>query len=374
MEDLDYELLDPSNLKATLEQQGRAVKQALEENDAVLKQTAVKVNQFDKIILSGCGDKHVVPMITQYLTDAFSKKLVRVIHSRLLANYTPEWVDAKTLVIFLTASGTTKDVIDAINEVKKKKAEIIILTQLSDNKKKDSIYSAIKDYQNSQVIIPLKEGVITWPATTTFHTFLAVLNMLFIYVLMENNTPVDALLNLQYVEIPDYIDKLCKDKSLMEWCAATAKKLLEMKVLGFYFLGDGPRYAAVRKGALVHFVESCKEDSFPIENEEFIHLVIESLAEEHVEENVLIIMKPRESYITMQAYNQYELIKSLWRERAGKDRVITVDPFEFVEPTGVGKKNDILLTPLYVIVLEWLAYYYALYKKIDPAKMQYMKK
>ena len=78
----------------------------------------------------------------------------------------------------------------------------------------------------------------------------------------------------------------------------------------------------------------------PIRNEEFVHLVIEVLAEENEQKNVLILLKPRESYVSRQASNRYHEIKSLWKEKAGKDNVIIIDPFQFITPKGIGKKND----------------------------------
>jgi glucosamine 6-phosphate synthetase-like amidotransferase/phosphosugar isomerase protein len=339
MDDLDYELLDPNDLKKTLKKEGDNLKLSLEENEELVKHLATKLNKFDKIIFSGCGDKYAVGLLSRFLSDAFTTKNIRVIQSRILANYTPEWVDSNTLVIFLTASGTTVDVIDAIKSVKKKNVQLLIITQLV-KKTKASIYSLIKGYKKSQVIIPLREGVITWPSTTSFHTFLGVLNSLIIYMLWEENIPVDALLKIQLLELPSLMEELAENKEMHEWCKLTAKKLSESDNHNFYFLGDGPRYVAARKGALVHFVESCKQDSFALENEEFVHLVIETLAEENKEKNTLILLKPRESYVSKQAMNRFHEIESLWSKKAGKDKIIIIDPFQYLTPKGIGKKND----------------------------------
>jgi glucosamine 6-phosphate synthetase-like amidotransferase/phosphosugar isomerase protein len=290
-----------------------------------------------------------------------------VIHSRILANYPLEWVGPNTLIFFLTASGTTTDVIEAVKAVKKKNPHIIILTQLG-KKSPGSVYDEIKGYKKSRVIVPLSDGKVTWPSTTTFHTFLAILNLLFTYVMKEMGLKVDSLLNIQLLDLPDYLDEISENPKTHEWCSVTAKNLLKMETEGFYFLGDGPRYAAALKGALVHFVESTKQDSFAIQNEEFVHLVVEVLADENENKNVLFLLKPRESHVTRQANNRFEEIRSLWTEKAGKDKVVVVDPFQFTSPKGIGLKNDILLTPLYVVLLQWLSYYYALYKKLDPTK------
>jgi len=369
MENADYEIYDSSNLRKTLNEYGDKIKDALDYNNEIIKETAQKLGMYDEIVISGCGDKFTVPLITQYLADSFTKINLRIIHSRILANYTPEWISPKTLIIFLTASGTTTDVLDAIREVKKKNAGIIVITQLI-KKGEKSVYTELKGYRNSQIIIPLKNGKVTWPSTTTFHTFLAILNALFIYYLENQGVPADALLTLQYLDLPEYMDELSNNKNMHDWCILTAKQLLSIKPVGFYFLGDGPRYAAARRGALVNFVENCKEDSFPIESEEFVHLVIETLADVNVTKNVLILLKPRSSYVSKQANNRFEEIKSLWEEKAGKDKIVIIDPFQFVTPKGIGKKNDILLTPLYVLMLEWLAYYYAINKKQDPSRKE----
>lgn len=365
MDDLDYKTLDPNNLRKIIRKQGFEVKRALDSNDEMLKELAVKYKDFKEVVFTGCGDKYIVPLITQFFTDSFTKINARVIHSRILANYTPEFINPNTLVVFLTASGVTTDVIDALKAVKKKNPYVLIITQLG-KKKKDSVYELIKDYRKSDVIVPLSDGKITWPASTTFHTFLAVLNLFFTYVMRENGFNVDVLLKIQLLDLPDYMDEISRNEKTHEWCTLIAKKLLELKSEALYFLGDGSRYAAARKGALVHFVESAKQHSFPLENEDFVHLMIEVLADKT--KNILFLLKPRESHVSTQATNRYEEIRSLWEEKAGKDKVIIVDPFNFTTPKGIGKKNDILLTPLHVVLLQWLSYYYALYKKVNPAK------
>lgn len=365
----DYNVYDVSDLKSILLNYGNEVQRALDENEDLIKSTAGKLRNYDKIILSGCGDKFITPLITQFLTDAYTSKNVRVMHSRILANYTPEWVDEETLIIFLTASGTTTDVVEAVKKCKECNAEMIVLTQLRDVKP-NSVISKLEDYSKSQIIRVLKRGEVTWPATTTFHTFLAVLNSLFIHMMMDEGKPVDALLSTQLLDVHEYMNALNKSEEFHDWCFETAKHLKELNAEGFYFLGDGPRYAAARKGALVHFVESCKEDAFPVKSEEFVHLVIETLAEKNEVKNVLVLLKPRNTYVSAQAMNRFEEIKSLWSEKAGKDKVIIIDPFQFLKPKGVGKKNDILLTHLHVLALEWLSYYYAIINKMDPMSKQ----
>lgn len=293
------------------------IKMSLEKNEVLLKTIAHLMNKSEKILISGRGDKFFMGLIAQFLSDAYYNKIVRVVHPRMLLNYTPEWINNKTLCIFISESGSTKETLDAMKLAKKKHCKTVFLT------------SSIKKPNSADKIVKAIGG---------FHSILANLNTLFIYALFEQNKPVLALIRIQATDMPWDIVNLMKNDELQKWCEKTSNALKDKKTKRYFFLGDGPRYAVAKIGARMNEYES-----YTFKSEGFDQKIPND------PNSVIILLKPRRTQVSKYALKVYEDIKKSF----GK-RVIEIDPFLFVKPMGVGKKMDILMTPLYVVVLEQL--------------------
>ena len=97
MNNLDVKNYDSSNLSESIKNHGKDLRKAIEENEEIINFLSERILEYDNILISGCGDKYILPHLTQFLTDAYLNKSIRTIHSRVLANYTPEWIDEKAL-------------------------------------------------------------------------------------------------------------------------------------------------------------------------------------------------------------------------------------------------------------------------------------
>ena len=73
-------------------------------------------------------------------------------------------------------------------------------------------------------------------------------------------------------------------------------------------------------------------------------------------------------------YKTVKLIEDLWREKAGENLFLKVDPYQFIEKKILGEKGNLLTTPLYIIPLEWFTYYLALLRGVDPGKSKLVRK
>lgn len=345
MEDIDF--------KKILKMQDEKIRIATEDDDK-LKKIAGMLNLSSNVIISGEGDKFIIPLISKYLIDAYSDKKLEVYNARVLANYTPESITKDSLVFFLTVRGKNIDILDAINEVKKKNATIIIITQL-ESKEKDSIYSILKGYKKYEIIIPIKNETITIPSTTTSNTFLSVLNTIIIHSLNEKiNT--EPLLLAQLVDLPVYFNELNKNKSFHEWCTESAKKIKELNNPMLFFIGDGPRYPICKKASQIQFLEQCKLIGTAIQSEEFINLIIEEYIINDLNQ-AWIFLKPIEKLVSVQAMNRFNEMHLMISEKFEKNRIIVVDPTSFININGKGKANDIILSQIYILMIEWLSYY-----------------
>jgi fructoselysine-6-P-deglycase FrlB-like protein len=345
--------MEKIDLKKILGSQDKKIR-ACTEDEASLKKMAGMLNNAKNVIVSGGGDKFIIPMISKYLNDAYSDKKFEVYNSRVLANYIPESITDESLVFFMTVRGKNIDIIDAINEVKKKNASIIVITQL-ESKDKESIYSALKGYKKYEVFIPIKNEAITSPSTTTSSTFLSVLNTIIIYSL-EEKMNIEPLLMAQLIDLPIYFDDLIKSKSFHEWCMESAQKIRKLTNPMLFFIGDGPRYPICKKASQIQFLEQCRILGTSIPSEEFINLILEEYI--NIDFNqAWILLKPDESFVSIQAMNRFNEMHLMISEKFGKDRIIIVDPSSFLNLKGEGKRNDILLSPIYILMIEWLSYY-----------------
>ncbi|MBU5688581.1 MAG: SIS domain-containing protein [Candidatus Aenigmarchaeota archaeon] len=351
------EKIDSTNMKANIESQGRSISLTFSKEIEKVKFVAEKVKNCKNFVFSGCGDKYIIPLITEYIWRKYSKKPLNVIHSRILANYPSKSIDENTCVIFLSQSGTTSDVLEAFKEVKKKNAWIVCITNLKEDKQ-NSLIELCKSYKkafllNTWTEIYPEESL---PSTATFHTSLALLNLLAILIFSE-----ERILDLQVNQIPKIVDVLSRSEKLKEYSRNLALKLKAKE--NFYILGDGPRYLVARKAARIMFMEGVKTNACDIEAEEFIHSLIEVVERRP---NILIILKPLEFWDN--SMKLYKIIKNVWPKKL----VIEIDPFEFIDADKKSMFSNIegdLLSPfIYIIPLEWLSYYLALIKKVDPGK------
>ncbi|MEM5799183.1 MAG: SIS domain-containing protein [Candidatus Aenigmatarchaeota archaeon] len=360
---LNLEKKDSTNMKGNIESQGRSISLTFNKEIEKVKVVAEKVKKCKNFVFSGCGDKYIVPLITEYIWKKYSKKPLNVIHSRILANYSSKSIDKDTCVIFLSQSGTTFDVLEAFKEVKKQNAWIVCITNLKEDKQ-GSLIELCKDYRKAFLLniwteIYPEEPL---PSTATFHTSLALLNLFAILIFGG-----EKILDLQVNQIPKIVDALSRSEKLKEYSRNLALKLKTKE--NFYILGDGPRYLVARKAARIMFMEGIKTNACDIEAEEFVHSLIEVVERKP---NILIILKPLEFWDN--SMKLYRIIKNIWPKKL----LIEIDPFEFID---VDKKSmfssiegDLLSPFLYIIPVEWLSYYLALMKKVDPGKAKIVNK
>lgn len=117
-----------------IEEQPRAVERVIENTqlNPDLKKMARLFNSFEKIVFLGCGTSYHAGLFVQaifekYFIDLSGQQFYSVIASEFDSfNY----IDADTLVVALSQSGETMDVIKAIKVAKEKGAEIVSLVNV----------------------------------------------------------------------------------------------------------------------------------------------------------------------------------------------------------------------------------------------------
>lgn len=369
---MDWEFLektyDSTRMRENILSQGISIKQTIQKEKKKIMELADELKVCKRFVFSGCGDKYLIPLITEFLWNHISDKPLKVMHSRLLANYPPKFLDEETCIVLLSQSGTTVDVIDAFKEISKRKCHIVSITNLKE-KKENSLIALSENYDKAHVInthtkLYPEEPL---PSTGTFHTSLATLNLFTIFL----NHPEKSFLEFQEKIIPNIVDKLSTSKEVIEESKNFAEKFKEED--NFYVLGDGPRYGVARKHARIMLMEGVKTNACDIESEEFEHSLIATL--EGRKKNPLITLKPLNSW---KSANKISNIEQLWMNHAGKEKVYSMEPFKFLDKNTKNNfskiEGDIFSPFLYAVLSEWQCYYLALARKTDPGKAAIVKK
>jgi glucosamine--fructose-6-phosphate aminotransferase (isomerizing) len=316
------EELDSLNMKREILNQGKATLYSLQECFYDLPEKP----KFNNLVITGAGDKYLIALLGKFLWESFSDVPVQAVHSRTLAEHKPKFLNRNSLLVPLSQSGRTRDTLQAVKLAKSRKSKIFGITN---NKFKSIPFLETRVVERSL------------PSTGTFHATLAVLNFLLLTFLQKKKEL------KSYFGVLKKVDVITNNKSVISWAKKTAAKYEGRD--DFVVLGDGPRYPVARKTALIMFMEAAKVNAFPLMTEEFVHSLIETLEEK--QDNPLILLKPRKSWVSGDLWKNVKLVERLW-----KDKVV-------VKPRGQG---SVLSAQLYAPELEWLAYYLALVRGVDP--------
>lgn len=355
---------DSTKMKENIESQGRSIELTIKNEIERIKEVAKRVRGCKHFIFSGCGDKHIVALLSQFIWDNISNKHLDVIHSKVLAKYPPKTLDKNTCVVLISQSGTTADTLEACKLAIARNAFVVVITNLKE-KKLGSLVELCENYKKGFVLRTYTEiyPEQSLPSTATFHTSLALLNL---FSLLVNNSD-DRFFDLQVNHIPKIVDYLSRNEKLIESCKKAALKLKNYD--NFYVIGDGPRYPIARKHAKIMLMEGVKTNACDVESEEFIHSLIETLEGKI---NPLILLKPLDLW--EKSRENYLLVKKTWP----KSKIVEIDPFEFLDNDAKalfgGIEGDLLSPFIYVILSEWQSYYLAMLKKVDPGKAKLVKK
>jgi len=350
--------------------QGVSISETINKEMETIIDVAKDVRHFKRFIFSGCGDKYVVPLITEFLWRNVSEKPLDVIHSRMLADFPPRYLNEDTCVVFISQSGTTKDTVEACKVVIEKKCKFIVITNLKEEKE-GSLVELAEKYDGYVIRTHTKLYPETpLPSTGTFHTSLTVLNLLSLFINDAKRKFFDFQVNI----IPGIVNKLSKSNVVMEKSKGLGLKLKDFD--DFYVVGDGPRFPVARRQAKIMLMEGVKTNACDVELEEFVHSLIETL--ESKKKNLLILLKPLDGWLSESSTLNYIIIKNLWERLSGKEMIVEIDPFVFLDEdtrkTFSCVEGNLLSPFLYAVVLGWLTYYLALAKVMDPGVGKLVKK
>ncbi|MBS7655873.1 glutamine--fructose-6-phosphate transaminase (isomerizing) [Candidatus Bathyarchaeota archaeon] len=150
-------------IKEILEQV-ETIQKAVEQNEEVLFEVAEEVKNASKIFLVACGSSYHACLIASYLLSKISKIYAFAILASELSNYL-YLLNKDTLVIAVSQSGETADVLEAVDLAKKKGGKVISIVNI--------VGSSL--YRNSDKSLLMRSGPeISVLSTKTYTSQLAI--------------------------------------------------------------------------------------------------------------------------------------------------------------------------------------------------------
>jgi len=292
---------------------------------------------FDNIFISGMGGSCIsADILYSYL---YSKTDKPIIINR--SSSVPHFVNKKTLSIFISYSGNTKETINCLEESIRRKSKIVCITsggELSKISEENNCY-LIKIENNNKM-----------PRSALGELFYSLLGFIYkLGVFNINKNEIDLSLN-SLKEIRNEIDIY---KNNINWLVELAMKIINRKIAIF---GVSPYTSSVALRWKNQFNENSKitvlYNNFP----ELTHNEIVNLFYENLDEYYFIILRDlnEDEFLKKQINNFIDLIKD-------KSNVYNFSP-----------KSDNFLERLMKLVYvgDYLSIYLAFLKEVDPTPIE----
>ncbi len=292
------------------------------------------------IFFVASGSSYNACLLGSYIFSSVSKIHVNVIDAAEFKYYR-HFISPETLVIGVSQSGETADVIESIKVAKNKGAKIGSIT---------NTYGSTL-YRLSDIPILMNMGSeISVIATKTYSSQVMILTSL-AYILAGKKD----MLKDNIILIKDQINSLLNQENT-SIVKEIAHELSREEHL--YLIGRGPNYASALEGAL-----KIKEISY-------IHA--EAFSGGALKHGSIALISPQSKIIAIAPEDDtYEEIISNVMEikaRGGKVIGITTKPNPAFDKTIIVPKNEIFQGILNIIPLQVLAYYLALERNLNPDK------
>lgn len=217
-------------LKEIMEQP-QTLRRALKQDKDHMMKVASEVLHASRVIFTACGTSRYASMVGRYLLTKISHKSSEVVTASEF-DYFSDAVDRDTLVLAVSQSGETADVIDSVKMAKEKGAKIISIVNVV-----GSSLARISDW-----VIYLNCGPeIAVAATKSFLAQLAVFYLLGFAMVNRFEEGVDKL-----ALVSELIgDNLVLNQAEIPWIAKTLANKDK-----FYYIGRGINLAIAEEGAL----------------------------------------------------------------------------------------------------------------------------
>ena len=217
-------------LKEILEQPG-CIRKALEQDHEHIMEIALEILRTKNVMFTACGTSRHAALVGRYIFSKVGGKFCEVVMASEF-QYFSESIDRNTLVIAVSQSGETADVMEGVKKAKAHGAKILSIVNVT-----DSSLARLADY----VIYTNCGPEIGVAATKSFTNQLIVFYLLAFAMMNRLEEVTEKIKEISYI-VSDEIEKT--HAHIKE----IAEKTLNEK--DFYYIGRGINFAIASEGAL----------------------------------------------------------------------------------------------------------------------------
>lgn len=319
-----------------------------------------KLNEAEEIIFTGCGTSYHACLAASYAFDKLANRYVTAEIASELIDHHENSMNRDTIILAVSQSGYTADVLDAVREAKIKGAQILALTNTLESAlcKESLLYIS----QNSGP----EFGV---AATKTYTAQYSVLFQMGLELGKENG----SLKNGEYRELLRDLHNTPKDiEEFLRYGVPYVEKIAEKlkDKNNFVYLGRGINYSTILEGRL-KLTELTSQQSLAYAAGESKHGMISV-----IESGYPVI------FTSQYDKTRRKIIGNIQEMKARGAKIISIAPSDDKEVQqmsdiyiGMNPNTPPLLTPLtYVVPLQLFAYFMADKKGKDPDRPQNLAK
>ena len=321
--------------------------------DKILK----KLKKINRIILLGCGTSYHAALSGKYM---FSEYLGLEAEIDLADEFIARKVktDSKTLVITISQSGKTADIIKAVRLVKKQKSFVLSLTNVSDSK---------LDWLDSFTLYNQAGEEKAMAATKTYTSQILLLALITLYLgkLQKKITPIMRVKIInEIIRLPKKINQILKQNVNLQIVANKYYKLDDLLILGKNY-----QYAsALEAGLKLKEITYMHAESFALG--EFLHGPVAISDKKHP----CLVFAP----IGKNYKEAKEMIKKLKKLKKKLIVITTQGNRQLIKITDkviyTSKTLNLFNPILSIIPIQILAYHIAVLKGINPDKPRNLNK
>ena len=317
-----------------ISEQGETVFSAGENTKQAIKESADYLKHSKNVLLTGSGTSYNATLIAKYLLSKFAKiKAESIIASEL--QFSPESIEANSILIAISQSGESADVLEAVNLAKQNDCKIISII--------NSLTSSLA--RESDIVIGMNCGPeIGVAATKSFTSQMIVLYK----IIQELNKDVE----IDFEEISSGISQILEEHNMIKKIASEIKEISDI-----YVLGRGIHYPIAIESAL------------KIKELTYIHA--EGIAGGELKHGPLALMDTNVFVIIINPEDStyQDTLTSAREIKARGAKIIGIsdknsDAYDFW--IKIPKTKELTYPILETIPIQLLSYYAALEKDTDP--------
>jgi glucosamine--fructose-6-phosphate aminotransferase (isomerizing) len=323
-----------------IEEQPQAIRQAIIQDEQLVNRMAIEILRSRQIVFVGCGTSRNAALIGRYAFSKIGHTFSEVILGSEFGYFT-ESINKRTLVIALSQSGETADVLNGVQKAKACGAIVFSLVNIME--------SSLTRFSDKMLYLNAGPEVGV-AATKSFTTQLSLLYLLAFamdgnlgkgqQMLRDVSKLIETDLPGYSLVIPEIVEKIKKKND-------------------FYFIARGINYAMAGEGAL-----KLKEVSY-------IHA--ESMSAGELKHGTLALIEEGTPVVVIcpTDYTRVDINSNIMEAKARGAYIIGIsdapDPV-FDDYIHISQVDEVLYPMIAAVPLQLLAYYSAIARGIDPDK------